>query len=79
MTTTLILLIIFVGLVIVANNHLMTDSEISVLRDITDKHLSQPNPNEIIKLYNLKGLEKWSGGLFPAEAIFLSIGKYCCN
>ena len=39
-------------------------TEISVLRDVTDKHLAQPNADEIIKLFDLTGLHKWNGAIF---------------
>jgi len=37
--------------------------EVSVLRDVTELHLSQPMANEILPLYGLD-IQKWSGGDF---------------
>lgn len=39
-------------------------TEISVLRDITDTHLSQPAANEILPLFNFSEDNKWNRGVF---------------
>lgn len=39
-------------------------TEISVLRDITDKHLAQPNETEIQSLINLNKEKMWNGAVF---------------
>ena len=46
------------------NDRQLTITEASVLRDLTDKHLSQPNANELISIYGLLGERKWNGGAF---------------
>jgi hypothetical protein len=46
------------------NDRQLSITEISVLRDLTDKHLSQPNANELIALYGVLGSGKWNGGTF---------------
>jgi len=37
-------------------------TEVVVLRDITDKHLAQPDADKILSLYNLEN--KWNGAVF---------------
>ena len=64
-TTLIIILILAVAGISTAiyrsNGNSIT--EISVLRDVTEKHLSQPKANEIIPLYNFTN-QKWNGGIF---------------
>ena len=40
-----------------------TVTEISILRDITETHLAQPLPEEIMSLFDLN-IHKWNGGIF---------------
>ena len=63
-TITIILLLVIAGLfatVYFSNRANLTD--ISVLRDVTEKHLSQPESAEILPLFGLDQ-NKWNGGDF---------------
>jgi len=65
-TIILIILIVIIGGVCTAVYLASKDSEIteiSTLRDVTDKFLSQPAANEIIPLYGLDN-QKWNGAIF---------------
>lgn len=44
-------------------------TEVSVLRDITDKHISQPKAKEILPLFDLSAKNKWNGGIFRFQNI----------
>jgi hypothetical protein len=46
------------------NQRMPVSLEQSVLRDITDSLLSQPNAREIIGKYHFSGSQKWSGARF---------------
>ena len=39
-------------------------TEMSILRDITDIHAAQPDTNEISKLFDLSGENRWNGATF---------------
>jgi len=51
-------------LLVVALKKIPPTSQISVLRDITDKHLAQPKADEILSLFSLSGDAKWNGAVF---------------
>ncbi|MBI4930852.1 MAG: hypothetical protein HY841_08835 [Bacteroidetes bacterium] len=40
-----------------------TITEVTLMKDITDAHLSQPYPEDVLRLYDLKK-DKWSGSVF---------------
>ena len=65
-TIVLILLIVIVGLMAaVCLSGSSPVTEISVLRDVTELHLSQPKAVEILPLFGLDQPNgKWNGGLF---------------
>ena len=62
MTTLLISALIF--FILANSHHLLTTTEVSVLHDLTDKHLSQPDANELYALFHLSGNDKWNGAMF---------------
>jgi hypothetical protein len=51
------------------SNSMLTTVEVSILRDITDRQLSQPNVKEIVPLYNLSATNKWNGGIFRFQNV----------
>ncbi len=62
MTTILLLCAVILMVAFTYKNPPTTD--IDILRDITDKHLAQPDATTILPFYNLVGEEKWHGGIF---------------
>jgi hypothetical protein len=62
-TIIVLLLLSCAGALIYASSQSPATTEIAVLRDITDKHLSQPDATEILKLYDLTN-NKWNGDVF---------------
>jgi hypothetical protein len=59
---TVIIMLMTVTLIVACTTQSPADTEVVVLRDITDKHLAQPDTNEILSLYELES--KWNGGVF---------------
>jgi len=59
---TVIIMLMAVTLIVACTTQSPADTEVVVLRDITDMHLAQPDTNEILSLYELEN--KWNGGIF---------------
>lgn len=58
--TTIIILTVVIILVYIANKP-QSSTDLSVLRDITDSLISQPETREIMSRYNLTSNDKWNG------------------
>lgn len=59
---TAIIILTAITLVVAYTSQSPVITEVVVLRDITDKHLAQPDTDEILSLYNMES--KWNGGIF---------------
>lgn len=59
---SVLIILIAITLIVACTTQSPADTEVVVLRDITDMHLVQPDTNEIFLLYNLES--KWNGGMF---------------
>jgi len=59
---TAIIIVTAITLIVAWTSQSPATTEISAFRDITDKHLAQPDANEIFSLYNLEN--KWNGAIF---------------
>lgn len=61
MITTIIILM-SITLIVACTSPNQDITEVVVIHDITDEHLSQPNVDEIFSLYSFEN--KWNGGIF---------------
>jgi len=59
---TTIIILVSITLIVACTSQSQGITEVVVLHDITDKHFSQPNVDEIFSLFNLE--DKWNGCIF---------------
>jgi hypothetical protein len=64
MTTTLLVFVLIAFLIYITRPNDKFASDHSVLRDVTDVHLAQPNARDILNQFNLDGVDKWNGSRF---------------